>query len=269
MRTSRIASSLAKPLRLAFRQSAPAVVAATTPAAEDAAAEVEFVAYAEDCILSGQVQLSADRLSDLVNEHEEIELIDVLVADLTGGQAVEVRQLLIRRDEILVLHATGPRGRTDRRHRTRQHPIAAKLGPYLVRGYIHALPGSDPIAGLRHRKPIIALTDVVIEYSVGNEAIRRRVSTVLINRELADWIVDGDEGVDELAQFEMSVDGTGLLLKDFTGDVLGWAGARDGEPVSPAVSAPTAPMAPAASTAPTDSEVEAGVGTLDDVAGAA
>jgi hypothetical protein len=184
--------------------------------------EIEFVAYAEDCILSGHVRLAADRLSDLVNDHEELELVDVLVADLSGGEGFEVHQLLIKRDEILVLHATGPRGRVDRRQRTRQHPIVAKLGPYEVRGYIHALPGADPIAGLRRRRPIVALTDAVIEYWVGRERQRRRVSTVLINRELADMIVEGNEEEDELAGLEMPVDTSGPLIKDFTGEVLGW-----------------------------------------------
>ncbi len=220
-RGNRIARGLGRPLRLVFRSRASADVEPAEPV-DDRPPEIEFVAYAEDCILSGHVRLAADRLSDLVNDHAELELIDVLVADLAGGAGFEVHQLHIKRDEILILHATGPRGRVDRRQRTRQHPIVAKLGPYEVRGYIHALPGSDPIDGLRRRRPIVALTDALITFTVGQESVSRRVSTVLINRELADWIVDGPNEDDELAGLEMPVDTTGPLLKDFTGDILGW-----------------------------------------------
>ena len=223
-RSSRIVAGLKRPLgplRLVFRSSQPDAESEPVEPADARPTEIEFVAYAEDCILSGHVRLAADRLSDLVNDHEELELVDVLVADLVGGEGIEVHQLLIRRDEILLLHATGPRGRADRRHRTRQHPVVVKLGPYEVRGYIHALPGSDPIAGLRRRRPIVALTDAVVEYSVGREQVRRRVSTVLVNRELADWIVEGTDD-DDVAGLEMPVDSTGSLVKDFTGEVLGW-----------------------------------------------
>ena len=220
-RRSRIVTGLTRPLRLVFRPSQPGPGSAPVEPLDERPTEIEFVAYAEDCILSGHVQLAADRLSDLVNDHEELDLIDVLVTDLVGGEGIEVHQLLIRRDEILLLHATGPRGRADRRHRTRQHPVVVKLGPYEVRGYIHALPGSDPIAGLRRRRPIVALTDAVVEYSVGREQVRRRVSTVLVNRELADWIVDGTDD-EEVAGLEMPVDSSGSLVKDFTGEVLGW-----------------------------------------------
>ena len=225
-----LAAGLAKPLRLVFRGQPPVVTEPALPDVQEPSPEVEFVAYAEDCILSGQVELAADRLSDLINAHEELELIDVLVADLTDGHAFEVHQLAVRRDEILVVHATGPRGRADRRQRTRQHPIVAKLGPYTVRGYVHALPGSDPIASLRHRRPMVALTDASLEYFVGREEIRRRVATVLINRQLADWIVEGEDLADDLSRFDPPVAGQGPLTKDFTGDVLGWN--RDLEPTA-------------------------------------
>lgn len=243
LRDSRFVTGLARPLRLVFRSREAAVEAPLEPV-PDRPSEVEFVAYAEDCILSGHVTLVADRLSDLVNEHQELELVDVLVSDLTGGEGIEVHQLLISRDEILVLHATGPRGRVDRRQRRRQHPVVAKLGPYIVRGYIHVLPGSDPISSLRHRKAIVAMTDALIEYSVGAESIRRRVSTVLINRELADWIVPGEDDDDELARLEMPVDGTGPLVKDFTGDVLGWGDPNGGQPAEPAPTADDADSPP-------------------------
>ncbi len=226
-RGARIAKGLGRPLRLVFRS--PAADVEPVEPVDDRPPEIEFVAYAEDCILSGHVRLAADRLTDLVNDHDELELVDVLVADLVGGEGFEVHQLHIRRDEILVVHATGPRGRVDRRQRTRQHPVVAKLGPYEVRGYIHALPGSDPIAGLRRRKPIVALTDALIAYTVGGESVRRRVSTVLINRELADWIVDGSDEEDELAGLEMPVDTSGALLKDFTGAIVGRISLADDE----------------------------------------
>jgi hypothetical protein len=179
---------------------------------------VELVVYAEDCILAGQVPLTADRLSDMLNEGDRFELTGVRVDDLAGGRAWEVRTVALQRDEILLVHASGPRGNPGRRHRTRQHPIVAKVGPYEVRGYVHSLPGTDAIASLRRRKPMIALTDAVIEYAVQSTRQERRAGVLILNRELTDWVVEGHDA--EVVMPEMPVDRSGALVKDFTGDLL-------------------------------------------------
>ena len=150
-------------LRLSFRSSK----AAPEPPPPDVTPEVEFVAYAEDCVLSGRVRLEADRLSDLLNANREFELVDVLARDLAGGDPVRVHELQIARDEILVVHATGPRGRADRRHPTRQVPIIVKIGPYEVSGYVHVMPGADALASLRRGRSLVALSDAAIDYHVG------------------------------------------------------------------------------------------------------
>jgi hypothetical protein len=232
-----------EPLRLAFRPRPPAAAPREPGPAPDAPLEVEFVAYAEDRVLSGRVQLAAGRLSDLINAHERFELINVLVEDLTDGQAIEIRELAIERDELLIVHATGPRGRRDQRQRTRQHPIVAKLGPYEVRGYVHTLPGSDPIASLRRRRPMVALTEAVVEYFIGEQSIRRHVSTLLFNRQLADWIVEGVDEDDPLDAFQLPVE-EGPLVKDFTGQVLGRT--DEAAATHPAAAAPPSDVAGAA-----------------------
>ncbi len=177
--------------------------------------EVEFVAYAEDSILSGRVALTADRLTDLLNEHDQYTLVDVLVESLVDGRAIERREVLVDRDELSIVHLLGPRGSSDRRIRTRQHPVALQLGPYHVRGYLHALPGSDPIASIRRRPPMVPLTEAWIEHFVGDVLQRRRVSAVLVNRHLMDWIVEAKD--QEVEMPDIPIERGGPLAKDFTG----------------------------------------------------
>ena len=179
--------------------------------------EVEFVAYAEDSILSGRVALTADRLTDLLNDHDQYTLIDVLVESLVDGRAIERREVLVDRDELSIVHLLGPRGSSGRRVRTRQHPVAIQLGPYHVRGYVHALPGSDPIESLRRRPPMVPVTDAWIEHFVGDTLQRRRVSAVLVNRHLMDWIVEAED--DEVEMPDIPIPRGGPLAKDFTGSV--------------------------------------------------
>ena len=213
-------AALERTLRLVLRRS-PADPGAGEAAEPDAPSvnDVEFVAYAEDCLLSGHVRLEMDRLTDLLNAHDEYVLVDALVESLADSHAVEVKEVLVARDELFLVHAVGPRGDPARRQRTRQHPIAMQLGPYHVRGYFHALPGSDPIAALRRRKPMVPITEAWVEYQSGAIRQRRRVSTVVVNREQLDWVVEAKDEEVELPDLPLDVV-KGPLVKDFTGDVM-------------------------------------------------
>jgi len=183
---------------------------------------VEFVAYGEDCLLSGQIRLAAERLSDMLNNHDEYQLVNVLVEHLDGQGAAEAHEVLVPRDEILLVHATGPRGSQARRQRTRPHPVAIQMGPYHVRGYLHALPGSDPLLAIRRRKAMVPLTDAWVEFSIGAVRQRRQAAALVINREQIDWISYADD--EDILSPEMPTmpvaAGQGPLLKDFTGQIL-------------------------------------------------
>ena len=177
-------------IRLAFTRGATEEPEADAPV-EAKVVEIDVVAYAEDCILSGRLPMAVDRLSDLLNDNDEFELIDVMVSNLVGSEPIESRDVLVHRDELLLVEASGPRGDPGRRNHTRQHPIIARIGPYEVRGLIHALPGTDPIESLRRRRPMIALTDATIEFSIGTTHHRRLAGVVILNRDCVDSITEG------------------------------------------------------------------------------
>jgi hypothetical protein len=150
--------------------------------------EVAFVAYGEDCLLSGRTVLDADRLSDMLNAHDEYVLAGVTVERFDGGEPLDVPEIAIPRDEIFLVHATGPRGDAARRHRSMPQHIAMQMGPYKVRGNFHALPGADPVEAFRRRKTMVPLTDARIEYTIGGRRREIRVDTVIVNREQIDWV---------------------------------------------------------------------------------
>lgn len=177
--------------------------------------QVEFVAYAEDCVLSGYVPLGADRLTDLLNDHVEYLLVDVVASDLVTGEARDVSEILVYRDELLFVHATGPRGVVARRIRTRQFPVALGIGPFEIRGYLHCRPGTNPIDSFRRRKSMVPLTDAWIDYDIGDTHQRRRVSSLIVNRLLVEWIVEAVDHEVEMPGLRQTLpDGR---AKDLTG----------------------------------------------------
>jgi hypothetical protein len=172
-------------LRVAFSRP----LAATAVESEtDVSGEVAFVAYGEDCILSGRTVLDADRLSDMLNAADEYALVGVTVERLDDGMPLQVDEIVVPRDELYLVHASGPRGDAARRRHTLPKHVAMKVGPYEVQGYLHGLPGADPIAAIRRRKSMIPLTEARISYMVDGEHRQDDVATVILNRERIEWV---------------------------------------------------------------------------------
>jgi hypothetical protein len=157
---------------------------------------VDFVAYGADCVLSGRTILDGDRLSDMLNEHDEYALIGVTVERFDGGPALAVDDVVVSRSEIWMVHAGAPRGVIGRRMRTSPQHVAIKMGPYQVRGFIHGLPGSDAVASLGRRKAMIPITNARIEYTMLDDEREVWVETLVINREQIDWLtaIEPDRG---------------------------------------------------------------------------
>jgi hypothetical protein len=174
---------------------------------------VDFVAYADDCTLSGRIRLQADRLTDMLNDHEELQLVDVMVQSLVDREAVEVREVVVPRDDLLLVHGTPPRGDLTRRTRTRQTYVVIEAGPYVVRGYLHSAPFLDAVAALQRRGPMIPLTDAVVDFRIEDEWHRQRVGTVLVNRLAIDR-------VDETSELDASVPDARFVDLDVDDDAL-------------------------------------------------
>jgi hypothetical protein len=207
---SSVTQSIGRRLRVVFQRSGDAEEGSTLPGDREPARSLlpllDFVAYAEDCVLYGRVRLAAERLTDMLNTHDEFDLIDVMVERLDGQGAIEVKEVLVRRDELLLVHATGPRGNLARRTRTREHPLAVRIGPYDVRGSLHASPGHDPLMTIIRRKPMVPMTDAWIEYMAGGERRRRRVGALIVNREQIDTVAHAADEWSELPDLPYRAD---------------------------------------------------------------
>jgi hypothetical protein len=149
---------------------------------------VRFAAYGVHQRVFGWVRLHADRLTDLLNAHDELHLVDVELESLANGLTGTVDEVVIRRRDLIAVQASGPRGAEARRQTTRTHPIAIQSGNYLIGGYLHVPPGADPIESARERPPMIPLTDASIEYWVHGKRQHQSIGTIVVNRDAADWM---------------------------------------------------------------------------------
>ena len=196
-------TKLGRVLRLAFDRSDTTDRGASEA---PASSEVEFSAFAEDCRLYGRLRMDADRLTDMLNDHEEILLLDVRIEALADGTIHDVAEFTVSRDEILIVEAVGSRGDPTRRTHTQPTPIIAQLGPYEVRGFVHLKPGTDAVEAIHRRKAMVPLTGASISYTIGGQTTTRRAETVIFNRELVDQITVIDMKAGENAGTVLAAD---------------------------------------------------------------
>ena len=84
--------------------------------------------------------------------------------------------------------AAGPQGVELLRQPTQTHPVAVQAGNYLIGGYLHAPRGPIRSSAPLERPPMIPLTDAWIEYWADGERQHQSIGTIVVNRDLTDWI---------------------------------------------------------------------------------
>jgi hypothetical protein len=149
---------------------------------------IRFVAYQDARRLSGWISLAADRLTDLLNAHDELALEEVKVAEFDDGRSDWADELVIRRADLVAVHASGPPGDASQWQHTEPHAILVRSGRYAIGGILHAAPDAEPLADLAARPPMVPLTDAWIEYRLDGAVLHRAQGTIIVNRERADSI---------------------------------------------------------------------------------
>lgn len=147
--------------------------------------EIEFVGFSDDCRVEGKVDLEDARLADLLNRRRSIVVHDVTLVSTLDGHTQAFDKLEIRRDELNIVVASGPRGDPKRRLATKPNGVAMKLGPYCAEGFMHAPPTANPVRDIDHRPAMVAITDAVLEYDFCEKPISQWFRTLLVNRNLA------------------------------------------------------------------------------------
>lgn len=149
---------------------------------------IGFDAFTLDYRVFGWVRLTADRLTDLLNAHDAVELVNAQVRDLVYGATETIDGLVVPRGDLVAVRAGEPRGDPTRRERTRLHALSVRCGPYRIGGFFHARPGADPLHELAGRPPIVPLSLAWIEHWRDGRRDGDWSGTILFNRLIADAI---------------------------------------------------------------------------------
>jgi hypothetical protein len=160
--------------------------------------QIDFTGFAGDCVISGHFQLHATRLTDQLNAQQRITIEDAVLEGL-DGQHVTAPTFVIDRSQLCAVVGRGPRGLRVMRIATDRRRLQAQIGPYVVLGRYHGPTGATSLVSFTERDPMVPLTDATIAYQVGGILEVVDASTLIVNRGLAAWYREADEGIDAAA----------------------------------------------------------------------
>jgi hypothetical protein len=142
-----------------------------------------LVAWVEDCVVRGDVELDEGRLSDQVNERATWTFTGATLEALDDGRLVDCEEVEVDRREFHVIEVLGRRGDPERRLRTVEEPVVIEIGPFTVTGKLHRPPNGPPLAALFSWLKFLPVTDATIELR-GADRPAAQQAVVLVNREL-------------------------------------------------------------------------------------
>lgn len=140
-----------------------------------------LVAWAEDCVVRGDVELEDGRLSDVVNGLDFVTFTSATLEALEDGRRVDVPELEVERRDLHLIEVTGRRGDPTRRLRTVEERVVLEIGPYVVTGNLHRPPNTHSMAALGRSAKFVPVTNA--EFRLGPDGPERHHEVLLVNRE--------------------------------------------------------------------------------------
>lgn len=178
---------------------------------------IEIDAFSGDCRVHGRLVLHGDRLTDMLNDQDQFRLTAVTLESLEDGHVVEVDGLVVERVDLVAVVATGPRGNPVRRVELAPVRMQVGLGPFVVAGRLHTDHGADPVRNVLQRRPMLPLTDATIAFTQAGEVRVVDADTLIVNRELADWIIPTADEAASFPDVKVRVPSIRTFAKDLTG----------------------------------------------------
>ena len=154
---------------------------------------IPLIGYALSSRYIGYVECAGERLTDLLNRTDTIVLRDAFVESFEADTVVNMGEGEVERSRLYVVEASGGGGEEARRIHLVRHRLQVQLGPYSALGLLHAMPGQMPLPYLGARGPMIPLSDATLGFTTGTGLHMRDVGTLIVNRDLLDWVRASDE----------------------------------------------------------------------------
>jgi hypothetical protein len=141
----------------------------------------------------GYVESAGERLTDLLNRSASIVVRDAFVEDFADDTVTNLGEGEVDRSILYAVEAGGIRDEAARRIRTDGHRLQLQLGPYTALGVVYAGLGRRHPADPKSSGPMIPISNATIGFAGRGALHLRDVGTLIVNRDMVDWVRASEE----------------------------------------------------------------------------
>ena len=147
-----------------------------------------FIGYSIGRRFIGHVDCGGDRLAELLNGGNSLIVRDAFVETFDEDTITHLGDVTVDRSTLYAVEARGRRGEeVDGIHAERRR-IHVSLGPYAALGLLPEAPDQMVLPLFDPNGPMIRLSDATLGYTSGGVPRLRDVNSLLVNRDLMDWV---------------------------------------------------------------------------------
>ena len=154
---------------------------------------IPFIGYALARRFIGYVECDGDRLTDVLNRSESVIIRETYVESFEDDTVVNLGDGEVDRSILYAIETAGAGGEVTRRIHTIRHRLQVQVGPYTALGLLNSLPGQLTLPNLHSHGPMIPLSDATIGFNCRGTVRLRDVGTLIVNRDLIDWVRASDD----------------------------------------------------------------------------
>jgi hypothetical protein len=151
-------------------------------------ARIDFMGFAGDCTVKGQIELADGRLSDALNRADGLLVHEAVLSSLEREQVMSAPELPVPLDDLFVVQAAAPAGEQQRRVKTVRELLRIEAGPYVIYGEMHALPGIDAVRTFQSRRGMVPMTRCHILFARAGRVEDIEADFALVNTRLVDEV---------------------------------------------------------------------------------
>ena len=147
-----------------------------------------FVGYSYGRRYVGQVDCGGDRLAQLINDDGSVMVHDAYVESFDDDTISHLGDVTLDRAILYAIELDCRREEQARRAGSERRRIHVRLGPYSALGLLPETAGQLPLPLFGSGGPMIRLSNATIGYTGAGVPQLRDVGSLIVNRELTDWV---------------------------------------------------------------------------------
>jgi hypothetical protein len=149
---------------------------------------VPFIGYSTGRRFIGYVECMGEQMADLLNRSESLVIREAFVESFDDDTITNLGDGELARSDLYAVETNVDRGARPRHAPGPRQRLQIQLGPYTALGVLQDGSGQMQLPWAHGDGPMLPLSDATLGYWTHGQTKLRDVGTLIVNRDLLDWV---------------------------------------------------------------------------------